>query len=184
MADEDSGTTGAGQPGEPGAGEGVQPQFAIRAQYVKDLSFENPRAPHVLQQREQPRIELQVQVGSRALGSDHYEIELHLTARARHGEELAFLAELVYAGTFLATNLPDEKMRPLLLVEGPRLLFPFARRVLADCTRDGGFPPLLIEPIDFVALYKRSEAQRNEAAAAAGNGDGAGQPATGDGGTA
>ena len=175
MADEPSGAAGAG--------EGAQPQFTIRAQYVKDLSFENPRAPHALQSREQPKIELQVQVGSRALGNDHYEVELHITARANHGEQPAFLAELAYAGVFFATNLPDEQMRQRLLVEGPRLLFPFARRVIADCTRDGGFPPLMIEPLDFVELYRRSEAKRQEAAAAAA-GDGAGQPARGDGGEA
>ncbi|HEX9646897.1 MAG TPA: protein-export chaperone SecB [Alphaproteobacteria bacterium] len=176
MADEAGSGKGAGQPQRAAAGDGAQPQLAIRAQYVKDLSFENPQAPQALQRREPPRVELQVQVGGRALGEGNHEVELHLTARASHGEELAFLAELVYAGVFFLANIPPEQMRPVLMVECPRLLFPFARRVVADCTRDGGFPPLMLEPIDFAALYRRSEAQRRAGDGGA-TGDGAGKSA-------
>jgi preprotein translocase subunit SecB len=168
MADEPGATAGAGQP----TGPVTQPQFTIRAQYVKDLSFENPRAPDSLQRTEPPKVELSVAVNGRQLGDDNHEVELQITARARHGEDVAFIAELTYAGLFHLSGFTPEQLRSVVLIECPRHLFPFARRVLADCTRDGGYPPLMLEPIDFLALYRRSQEQANKGSANGANGSG------------
>jgi preprotein translocase subunit SecB len=158
MADETGGAADTGRQ----TGPTTQPQFTIRAQYVKDLSFENPRAPDSLQQAESPKVELSVAVNGHRHGEEDHEVELQITARARHGEEVAFIAELTYAGLFHLSGFTPEQVRPVVLIECPRHLFPFARRVLADCTRDGGFPPLMLDPIDFVTLYRRSREQTDE----------------------
>ncbi len=175
MADETDGPGGAA-PQDAGGAEGgaTQPQFSIRAQYVKDLSFENPRAPDSLRNRESPKIELSVSVNGRLIGDDNHEVDLEITARAMQGDDVAFMAELTYGGVFHVAGFAPEQTRPMVLIECPRLLFPFARRVLADCTRDGGFPPLMLEPIDFVALYRQSEKARQEAESAPTNGSGNG----------
>ena len=152
MADETS-----SDDGEAAADQDNRPQFAMRAQYIKDLSFENPKAPEVLNQREQPKFEISVTVNGRPLGNDNHEVELQITARAMHDEEVTFLAELTYSGVFFVKNVPAEQVRPAIMIQGPSLLFPFARRVLADCTREGGFPPLMLDPIDFLSLYRQSE---------------------------
>jgi preprotein translocase subunit SecB len=168
MADEAGGGAGAGQQ----TGPATQPQFTIRAQYVKDLSFENPRAPDSLQETESPKVELSVAVNGRRVGDDDHEVELQITARARHGDEVAFIAELTYAGLFHLSGFTPEQVRPVVLIECPRHLFPFARRVLADCTRDGGYPPLMLDPIDFLSLYRRSRDQSDEGGANGANGSG------------
>ena len=129
------------------------PQVGILTQYTKDLSFENPGAPQSLQMEGQPRIEINVNVNARRAGDDLYEVELKIDAKALNEEATAFVVELLYAGLFGLRNIPDEALEPFLVVEAPRLLFPFARRIIADATRDGGFPPLLLEPIDFASLY-------------------------------
>lgn len=137
--------------------------FAINMQYVKDLSFENPRAPQVFASNAQaPQVQVNVDVGARQVAENVYEITLVLNAEAKGGEDTVFVVELTYAGLFTVPALPQEQLRPLLLIECPRLLFPFARAIVADATRDGGFPPLMINPIDFAALYRRQA----EAAAA------------------
>lgn len=137
----------------------TQPQVGLLTQYVKDLSFENPNAPRTLQNvgQAQPRIEVNVNVGARRLGDEVFEVELRIEATARQETEKAFQVELLYAGLFGIRNIPEETMEPFLIVEAPRLLFPFARRIIADATRDGGFPPLLLEPIDFAALYMQQK---------------------------
>ncbi len=159
---------GGGQP-EGAAADQQGPRLAILTQYVKDLSFENPRAPYGLQAN-QPRPEIQinvdVQVGQ--LAQDQYEVVLELNIQARAGEESVFLIELTYGGLFQLANIAQEHLQPLLLIECPRLLFPFARRVVADCSRDGGFPPLMIDPIDFVALYRRRMQAAQEGSAGGG----------------
>lgn len=136
-------------------GADLAPQAGILAQYVKDLSFENPNAPGSLQMQGQPKIEINVNVNARAGGQDMYEVELKVEASARNQEsgQLAFQVELLYAGLFRLTGAPQEAIEPFLIVEAPRILFPFARRVIADVVRDGGFPPLMLEPIDFGGLY-------------------------------
>ena len=136
-----------------GNGEDHGPQVSIMAQYVKDLSFENPNAPASLQVQGAPQIEVQVNVGANRVGDDVFEVALKVEARAKVEDQVSFAVELLYAGLFGLRNVPEEALEPFLLVEAPRILFPFARRVIADTTRDGGFPPLLLEPIDFGTLY-------------------------------
>lgn len=149
-------------------GADLAPQAGILAQYVKDLSFENPNAPGSLQMQGQPKIEINVNVNARSGGQDMYEVELKIDATARHEDDrVAFQVELLYAGLFRLTGAPQEAIEPFLVVEAPRILFPFARRVIADATRDGGFPPLMLEPIDFGGLYM------NQLEARQGGGDGA-----------
>ena len=140
------------------------PRLAILTQYVKDMSFENPKAPRGLQANAtRPEIQIRVDVAAKPMSDGHYEITLQLNVEAKSGEETVFLMELAYAGIFLLANIPSESLQPLLLIECPRLLFPFARRIVADATRDGGFPPLMIDPIDFVSLYRRKLQQAAEA---------------------
>ncbi|MFA7441072.1 MAG: protein-export chaperone SecB [Sphingomonadaceae bacterium] len=149
-------------------GADLAPQAGILSQYVKDLSFENPNAPASLQMQGQPKIEINVNVNARSGGQDMYEVELKIDATARSQEDkVAFQVELLYAGLFRLTGAPQEAIEPFLVVEAPRILFPFARRVIADVTRDGGFPPLMLEPIDFGGLYM------NQLEARQGGGDGA-----------
>ncbi|WP_199553943.1 protein-export chaperone SecB [Sandaracinobacteroides hominis] len=142
-------------------GADLAPQAGILAQYVKDLSFENPNAPASLQMQGQPKIEINVNVNARSGGQDMFEVELKIDANARTPEgTLAFQVELLYAGLFRLTGAPQEAIEPFLIVEAPRILFPFARRVIADTVRDGGFPPLMLEPIDFGSLYLQQLEQR------------------------
>lgn len=138
-----------------------QPQVGILAQYVKDLSFENPNAPKSLQdlQQGQPKMDINIGVNARKQGDEVFEVELKITATASHGAEKAFVAELLYSGLFGLRNIPDDQLEPFLIVEAPRLLFPFARQILAGVTRDGGFPPLMLEPIDFASLYLQRRQQ-------------------------
>ena len=147
---------------EPNMGaEPVGVMIQVIAQYVKDLSFENPQAPGgLLGGNVAPAIEASVDVAARRLGDVEFESELKVTARARRGEVTVFLVELVYGALFRIERAPQDLLEPILLIECPRLLFPFARRVVADVTRDGGFAPLLIDPIDFQSLYQRQRAQR------------------------
>lgn len=149
-----------------GNGQAPQLQFSILAQYVRDLSFENPGAPGSLQLQQQPKIDIGVDVQARRLPDDRFEVELRIRASAAGTDaKPVFVAELVYSGLFLIRNAPEDALQPLCLIECPRVLFPFARRIIADVTRDGGFPPLLLEPIDFVALFRQHMA-RNQAAQA------------------
>lgn len=165
--------TSAGAAG-PGAADANQmPQVQINAQYVKDLSFENPNAPQsLLASQDAPQIEVSVDVGARALGDNRYEVELRITAHAKRAEHQAFVVEVLYAGVFTLLNVPQESLKPVCLIECPRLLFPFARRIVADATRDGGYPPLLLEPIDFARLFVEQQQQAQQAQAAP-TGDGA-----------
>ena len=157
MADD---TTGAENGATPAAENGAQagPQVGILAQYVKDLSFENPRAPQSLQvqsgaERQAPNINVDVNINVKKMNEDMYEIELRIEAGAKQGDDIQFAIDLLYGGVFGLKNVPEEMLEPFLLIEAPRLLFPFARRIISDCTRDGGFPPLQLDPIDFAALY-------------------------------
>ncbi|SLN20990.1 protein-export chaperone SecB [Oceanibacterium hippocampi] len=139
-----------------------QPRLAVLAQYVKDLSFENPRAPHSLRQGQpQPQILVNVDVKAQKLDDKStFEVVLTVNARAEQGDDVGFLAELQYAGLFSLENFPNEAIEPICMVECPRILFPFARRILSDVTRDGGFPPLMLETIDFTSLYRQQKLQQ------------------------
>ncbi len=139
--------------------EDTGPQFGLIMQYVKDLSVENPNSPSVYQWQSQPQIDVQVNIGAEAVSDEVHEVVLKLDVTASAPEGVAFKVDLLYAGLFGARNAPDEQLYPFLLAEAPRLLFPFARRIMADSVRDGGFPPLLLDPIDFGALYMQRAAQ-------------------------
>jgi preprotein translocase subunit SecB len=139
------------------------PQIGLIAQYVKDMSFENPNSPAVYQWQNQPQIDVQFNISTQQAADDVHEVLLKITAKAVANEGTAFAAELVFAGLFGMRNVPEEQVHPFLYAEAPRLLFPFARRILADAVQDGGFPPLLLDPIDFASLY----VQQREAQAAA-----------------
>lgn len=132
----------------------------IHAQYVKDLSFENPNAPASLQpQSEAPRIEVNVDVqAAKVADNDVFEVTLKITASGRTAGSPLFLAELSYGGLFTLQGIPEDSLHPVLLIECPRILFPFARAIIAEVTRDGGFPPLLIQPVDFAAMYRQGQA--------------------------
>lgn len=135
--------------------EQTEQQFAINAQYVKDLSFENPNAPESLTaQKERPDIKIVVDVSVNNLQGDVFEVTLNISANAEAEGKAIFVAELAYAGVFTAV-MPKEEQEPLLMIYCPGLLFPFARRILAETVRDGGFPPLMLDPIDFGALYQQ-----------------------------
>ena len=141
------------------------PSLTILTQYVKDLSFENPEAPRSLGvRRTAPAINVAINVTVNPLDKDDYEVELKLEARATEETKALFVAELVYAGVFRLTNVPKDNLPPLLMIECPRLLFPFARQIIAEVTRNGGFPPLLIDPVDFTTLYRQrlSELQNQQ----------------------
>ena len=143
------------------------PTMRILGQYIKDLSFENPGAPASLSTNNaQPAIQVSVDVGGRRLSDNEYETELKITVDAKRGEVTAFLVELSYGGIVQVQNVTNDMLQPLLLMEVPRLLFPFARRVVADVTRDGGFPPLMLEPIDFTQLYRQQMAKQQGQAGA------------------
>ncbi len=140
---------------EAGSDTEAAPILSVRAQYMVDLSFENPAAPASLAPRETPpQVSIGADVNVRRGSDSQFEVILKLAARAQSGEETIFAIELVYAGIFLVQNIPEPNLQPVLFIECPRILFPFARRIIADLTRDGGFPPLMIEPIDFVGLYQ------------------------------
>ncbi|HEX8535083.1 MAG TPA: protein-export chaperone SecB [Allosphingosinicella sp.] len=140
-------------------GEDTMPQVGMISQYVKDLSFENPNAPAVYQWQAQPSIDVQFNIGAATVGDDVHEVALKMEVTASADGNTAFAVELLYAGLFAIRNVPAEQLQPFLLAEAPRLLFPFARRVVADAIRDGGFPPLVLDPIDFGALYMERAAQ-------------------------
>lgn len=143
------------------AEEAQAPALNVLVQYVKDLSFENPNAPNSLApQQTGPQIDINVNVGAQPLSATEFEVELKLTAKAKLEENVMFNVELVYAGLFRIQNVPEEHLHPFVLIECPRILFPFARHILADATRNGGFPPLMLDPIDFVALYQQNAAQQ------------------------
>jgi len=140
--------------------EAPQSRLQVVGQYVKDLSFENPGAPASIAAR--PKIDLAVDLQARRVEGNNFEVVLKLRVHATHEDRTIFLLELAYAGLFQLENIPDEYVQQILLIEAPHLLFPFARRIVSDAVRDGGMPPLMIEPIDFSALYR---AKMNEAMA-------------------
>lgn len=143
-------------------GEDTMPVAGVISQYVKDLSFENPNSPGIYQAQTQPAIDVQFNIGSGKVSDDVYEVVLKIEVRAQAEDKVAFLVDLSYAGLFGLRNVPEDQLDPFLLGEAPRVLFPFARRVLADAVRDGGFPPLMLEPIDFAGIYMQQRAQAEQ----------------------
>ena len=132
-------------------------QLVVHAQYIKDFSFENPNAPKVLiEELGQPDVEINVSVAAKLIDDDQYEILLNLGAKAVAGETPLFLVDLTYAGLVSPKGVTEDDINPLIMIEGPRLLFPFARALISNATRDGGFMPLNIQPVDFVAVYQHN----------------------------
>ena len=156
MAEEE----GAGASVQQGNGEDTGPQVGIISQYVKDLSFENPNAPTVYQWQGQPKIDISFNIGSAQLNDEIYEVILKIEVRAETEGQTAFAVDLLYAGLVGMRNVPEEQVQPFMLAEAPRILFPFARQIINQVVQDGGFPPLLLEPIDFGALYVQRIAQQ------------------------
>lgn len=136
------------------------PTLNAIAQYIKDLSFENPNAPASLSPRsEQPNIGISVNVNARKLSDTDFEIDLVLNGKSGEAPDIMFSFDLVYSGIFRVQNVPADALQAIVMIECPRLLFPFARQIVADAVRNGGFPPLFIDPIDFAALYRQRVAQ-------------------------
>jgi preprotein translocase subunit SecB len=158
-------TDGNGSP--PGAG--APPQLNVLAQYTKDLSFENPNAPASLApQASAPQINIQINVGANNVAQNEYEVTLSVEGKAENSGKMIFSFELAYAGVFRILNVPQENLHPLIMIECPRLLFPFAREIIASAVRDGGFPPLMLDPVDFVGLYQQNMQRQAAAQAASG----------------
>ena len=148
MADEEQGA------GSNGAGMSGQPQVSVLAQYVKDLSVENPSSPQVYSWQVQPQLEVQFNLNVQPGGGDNvHEVMLKFDISARSDNGVHFVVDLSYGGLFAIQNVPQEALSPFLLIEAPRLLFPFARQVISDAIANCGFPPLLLDPIDFAAAY-------------------------------
>lgn len=152
--------TNGGPQTAPSDAQQMPPQLNVLAQYVKDFSFENPNAPRSLQpSNQQPTINIQINVNATPLQSD-FDIELKIEGKAEIGNTLLFAFDLVYGGVFRIQNVPQESIHPVLMIECPRLLFPFAREIIATSVRNGGFPPLYIDPVDFVGLYRQKMAEQ------------------------
>ena len=143
-----------------GGAQAAQPRFSVLTQFTRDFSFENPNAPRTLQpQAQAPRINLQINVNARQLSPTDYEVSLLLEGGAGEGADSLFKFELNYSGLFRLENIPVEQVQPVIMIEGPRILFPFARQIVADAVRGGGYPPFYIDPIDFHALFLQRAAQ-------------------------
>ena len=157
--------------GSNGSGEGGNdPQVNILAQYIKDLSVENPSAPQVYQWQVQPNLDVQFNINVQTLGDDVHEVSLKIDVTARSDNGVHFVVDLSYGGLFGLRNVPAEALQPFLLVEAPRLIFPFARQIVADAVSNSGFPPLLLDPIDFASAYM-AQLQAQEQAGGQGGGE-------------
>jgi preprotein translocase subunit SecB len=155
MTDLDVGA-GAPQAAEP-------PGIRILAQFVRDFSFENPRAPDALRTgAAQPQIELGVEMNARGREDGFFEVDLKLSASAKRDDGPVFVVELLYGGVFQITGVGGEDIEPVLLIECPRFLFPFARRIISDITAEGGYPPFMLDPIDFAGVYAARKSQEGE----------------------
>ena len=156
MADENA----AGSTANANAQGTPQPSFNLIGQYIRDMSFENPGAPgSIMLGGPNPSFNVGINVGVKKQADDLYAVELTLNAKAERDKTLLFNVELVYGGVFRLRNVTEAQLPPLLMVECPRLIFPFARQVLASVTQQGGFPPLMMEPVDFSAIYRQNLAK-------------------------
>jgi preprotein translocase subunit SecB len=155
MADE---TNGAPKP------EAPQPRLQILTQYIRDVSFENIAVQKGLVSEGKPDVRVAVNIDAQKRGDDRYEVALKVKVDSKLEEAQVFILELDYAGLFVIQNVPEEQLHPLLMIECPRLIFPFVRRIVGDLTRDGGYPALNLEMIDFLALYRAEIARRQSEA--------------------
>src|SRR4249919_404995 len=153
-----------------GADDNGQPQVSILAQYVKDLSVENPSAPEVYSWQVQPTLDVQFNLNVEGAGDDVHEVTLKFDISARSENGVHFVVDLSYAGLFGIRNVPNEALSPFLLIEAPRLLFPFARQVISEAVSNTGFPPLMLDPIDFAAAYMAQVQAAQQQGVEGGNG--------------
>src|SRR5436190_11646939 len=174
MADQEPTSEGNGS-----GASGDEPQISILAQYVKDLSVENPSAPQVFQWQVQPSVDVQFNINVEKLADDVHEIVLKMEVSARSDNGVHFVIDLSYGGLFGLRNIPEEALPPFLLIEAPRLIFPFARQIVADAVANTGFPPLLLDPIDFAGAYV-AQVQAMQPQEGGGEGNGSGEPAPSD----
>jgi preprotein translocase subunit SecB len=175
MADQDQNT-----PAAEGNGEAGMAQIATLAQYIKDLSVESPSAPHVFQWQTQPTLDVQFGINGNKVSDDVHEVMLKVEVVAKSDSGTHFIVDLTYGGLFALRNFPDQALPPFMLVEAPRLLFPFARQIIADAVQNLGFPPVLLDPIDFASAYvAQMEAQQQAQAEVAGQPGGDGEPPVG-----
>jgi preprotein translocase subunit SecB len=144
-------------------GADTGPAIGMISQYVKDLSFENPNSPACYQWTSAPQIDVQFNIGSQVVADGVHETVIKIDISSRHDEGQGFVVDLSYAGLFGIRNVPDDQIQAFMLAEAPRILFPFARRIIADAVRDGGFAPLLLEPIDFHGLFLAQQQERQAA---------------------
>lgn len=169
MADQDPGSQGNGS-----GNSDDTPQAATLAQYIKDLSVESPNAPSVFQWQVQPQLDVQFNINVDRVADEVHEVALKIEVSARSDQGVHFLIDLSYAGIFALRNIPEDALHPFLLAEAPRLLFPFARQIIAEASQNMGFPPLLLDPIDFgQAYYAQIEAAQAQAQGVEPNGNGA-----------
>ena len=168
MADQEPAASGNGS-----GDAGTDPAISILAQYTKDLSVENPSAPQVYQWQVQPNLEVQFNINVQTLQEDVHEVVLKIEVTAKSDNGVHFVVDLSYGGLFGLRNVPAEALQPFLLIEAPRLIFPFARQIVADAVSGAGFPPLLLDPIDFAGAYMAQlQAQQQQGADTGGNGGG------------
>jgi len=154
--------------GGPAPAANPLPQLNVVAQYIKDFSFENPNAPQSLAVgTAPPQIGIQINVNAKPLAENDIEVTLKLDGKAETNGNLMFRFELEFAGVFRIQNVPQESMNAIVLIECPRMLFPFAREIIATAVRNGGFPPLLLDPVDFVGLYRNKMSEMQAAGAPA-----------------
>jgi preprotein translocase subunit SecB len=179
MAEQDSGTAGNGSglaDTDAGAGAGngdnTGAQFSVLTQYIKDLSVENPNAPQVFQWDAQPALDVQFSLNAQKVADEMHEVAVKIDVTARSDNGVHFVVDLTYAGLFGARNVPEDALGPVLLIEAPRLLFPFARQIVCEAVTSTGFPPLLLDPIDFAAAYvAQMQAQQGALAGATPQGE-------------
>ncbi len=164
MAGKNNGVNGAANGSVPDS-DNPQRRISVNAQYIKDLSFENPNAPNSFFKGDKPpQINVNVNVGASNVGENAFEVVLHMGVESKRDDIAIFIMELAYAGVFTLSSVPEEDLEQILLIFCPGVLFPFARRIIADATQDGGFPPLLVDPIDFSHLYAQRAAESKESA--------------------
>ena len=164
MADQQPATGGNGS-----GDTGSEPQVSILAQYIKDLSVENPSAPQVYSWQVQPSLDVQFNIGVNSAPENVHEVILKIEISAKSENGVHFVIDLSYAGLFGLRNVPDEALQPFLLIEAPRTIFPFARQIIAEAVSSTGFPPLLLDPIDFTGAYMAQlQAQQDQQGAAPG----------------
>ncbi len=157
--------------------EQPRPRLQVMSQYIRDMSFENIAVQKNTKVEGTPEVQVQVALDAKKLGDDHYEVINKVKVDSKSGDQQVFILELEYAGQFKVENVPDQQLHPFLLIECPRMIFPYLRRIIGDITRDGGFPPLNVDNIDFLALYQQDLARRQAAAKAAESANGP-DPAT------